>query len=106
MRTIGMSKNEERGTRVALVTSSVSRRAAGGFEAVRNMAGSKYDELNYPVQVFGLRDQDTETDRDAWGGGRGRAFDVAGPAAFGFAPALERAVDEWKANMIPAKGGS
>jgi glycosyltransferase involved in cell wall biosynthesis len=104
MRRIDMMRNTERGTRVALVNSSVSRRAAGVFEAVRSMAGSMYDKLDYPIQVFGSRDQDTEADRGAWGGVRVRAFDVTGPAAFGFAPGLEGALEAAKPEMIHVNG--
>jgi hypothetical protein len=42
------------GAYVALLTSSVSRRAAGVFDAVRNLAKSLQDKVDYPVQVLGF----------------------------------------------------
>lgn len=89
---------------MAFLTSSVSRRAGGVFDAVRNLAGSLRDKVDYPVQVFGLQDRHTETDRTAWGDVPVSTFDVAGPAAFGFAPGLERALEEAQPRIVHVHG--
>jgi glycosyltransferase involved in cell wall biosynthesis len=94
----------ERETRVALLTSSVSRRAGGIFDAVRYLAGSLRDNVDYPVQVFGLHDPDTEADRRTWGDVPVRTFDVAGPSAFGFAPGLERALEAARPRIVHVHG--
>lgn len=90
--------------KVLLLTASVSRRAGGVFDAVRNLAGSLRANVDYPVQVFGLHDRDTEADRGAWGDVPVRTFDVAGPAAFGFAPGLERALEAAQPGIVHVHG--
>ena len=89
---------------MALLTSSVSRHGGGVFDAVRNLAKSLRDNVGYHVQVFGLHDRDTDTDRTAWGDVPVRPFDVAGPAAFGFAPGLERALEAAQPEIIHVHG--
>jgi poly(glycerol-phosphate) alpha-glucosyltransferase len=60
--------------------------------------------VGYPVHVFGLRDRHTEADRGAWGDVPLRTFDVAGPAAFGFAPGLERALKAAQPGVVHVHG--
>ena len=89
---------------IAFLTCSVSWHGGGVFDAVRNLAGSLRDNVDYPVQVFGLHDRDTEADRSAWGDVPVRTFDVAGPEAFGFAPGLERALEAAQPRIIHVHG--
>jgi poly(glycerol-phosphate) alpha-glucosyltransferase len=89
---------------VAFLTASVSRRAGGVFDAVRNLAGSLRANVDYPVQVFGLHDRNAEVDRGAWGDVPVRTFGVAGPAAFGFAPGLERALEAAQPGIVHVHG--
>ncbi len=90
--------------KLLLLTSSVSKRAGGVFDAVRYLAGSLLDQVDDPVQVFGLHDPDTEADRTACGEVPVRTFAVAGPAAFGFAPGLERALDAAQPQIVHVHG--
>jgi poly(glycerol-phosphate) alpha-glucosyltransferase len=89
---------------VVFLTASVSHSAGGLFDAVRGLAGSLRDNGDYPVQVFGLHDRNTEADRGAWGDVPVRTFEVAGPAAFGFAPGLERALEAAHPEIVHVHG--
>jgi glycosyltransferase involved in cell wall biosynthesis len=91
-------------TRVALLTSSVSRSAGGVFDAVRHLAASLQHEAEQPVRVLGLRDCYTDADRDAWGDVPVSAFDVTGPGALGFAPGLRRALEEAGPEIVHVHG--
>jgi poly(glycerol-phosphate) alpha-glucosyltransferase len=90
--------------KLLLLTASVSRRAGGVFDAVRNLAGSLRADVDHPVQVFSLQDRDTEADRGAWGDVPVRTFEVAGPAAFGFAPGLKRAIEAAQPGLVHVHG--
>jgi poly(glycerol-phosphate) alpha-glucosyltransferase len=68
------------------------------------LAGSLRENGDCPVQVFGLHDRDTEADRGAWGDDPVRTFDVSGPAAFGFAPGLERALEAAQPGIVHVHG--
>jgi len=88
---------------VGFLTASVSRRAGGVFDAVRRLA----QELNVAgvtVRVFGLRDADTDRDRRLWDGVEVFAGEVIGPPAFGYCPALLRALERENLGLIDLQG--
>jgi poly(glycerol-phosphate) alpha-glucosyltransferase len=76
--------------RIAILTSSVSRRGAGVFDAVLHLAQALQAIPNCTVRVLGLRDSCTEQDLDAWSGVSLTVCDPVGPSGFGFAPNLLR----------------
>lgn len=73
--------------RVTMVTGSLSRRAGGLFQSVRNLSQALARQ-GVAVRVVGLRDADTERDLDAWGPLSPLVVDVSGPTALGYAPGL------------------
>jgi len=90
--------------RVALLTSSVSRQAGGVFDAVRYLALALRGGSGCPVEVFGLRDGDTDADSSAWREIPVRAFNVAGPAAFGYAPGFDSALEASDPSVVHVHG--
>lgn len=71
-----------------MLTGSLSRRAGGLFQSVRNLSQA-LDRHGVAVRVIGLRDADTERDLDAWAPISPVVVDTLGPTAFGFVPGLD-----------------
>ena len=67
---------------------SVSRANGGIFEAERKLQQGLAAQPDLGVQVIGLRDAQTEADREAWAPLTPTVCTVRGPQAFGFAPGL------------------
>ncbi|MGA2185625.1 MAG: glycosyltransferase [Bryobacteraceae bacterium] len=74
------------------------------FDSVRNLAMSIGNGLGYSPHVLGVRDQNTERDLMLWGDTRVATFDVRGPKAFGYAPALARALDSLDPDLLHVHG--
>jgi poly(glycerol-phosphate) alpha-glucosyltransferase len=71
-----------------MLTQSVSRQAGGTFEALRGLSAALHHPPEREVRVFGLEDQATAADLDAW---RPVPIDVStvrGPRSFGYSPNL------------------
>lgn len=77
--------------RIAQLTGSLSRRGAGVFEIVRGLAKA-CRSLGATVEVFGVRDHDTERDAGAWSPVWPRAFGVVGSGRMGYSWGLEGAL--------------
>lgn len=78
--------------KIGMLTSSMSRRAGGIYEAMRWLARSLHVQPERTVEIFGLRDNDTSADLVGWGSLATHAFDIKGPQAFGYAPNLTKAL--------------
>ena len=70
------------------IMDSVSRSNGGIFEAERRLQQSLKAQPGVDVQVVGLRDHHTESDRAKWQPLNPTVHVVRGPQAFGFAPGL------------------
>ncbi|WEK48975.1 MAG: glycosyltransferase [Candidatus Kaistia colombiensis] len=77
---------------VALVMAHLSRRSGGVFEAISGMAPALGARSGLEIGVFGLDHPALDFEALALRGVRTHAFAVRGPAAFGYAPALGRAL--------------
>jgi glycosyltransferase involved in cell wall biosynthesis len=74
--------------KVGMLTQSVSRQAGGTFEALRSLSAALHHPPGIEIRVFGLEDEATAADRDAW---RPVPIDVStvrGPRSFGYSPHL------------------
>jgi glycosyltransferase involved in cell wall biosynthesis len=84
--------------KILCIMDSVSRANGGIFEAERKLQ-QNLAARGAEVQVIGLQDAHTESDRAAWRLLEPRAYPVTGPAAFGFAPELTRALMKSEADL-------
>jgi glycosyltransferase involved in cell wall biosynthesis len=73
---------------VGTVVASVSRKAGGLFESVRNLTFAVVEHARFNNLIFSLRDEYTDPDREAWAPLQVRACGVRGPRMFGYAPQL------------------
>ncbi len=89
--------------KLAFVVASVSRKAGGLYESVRRLAQSLSSSAE-SVEVFGLEDEETEADRFRWDPLPVRVFPKIGPAGFGFAPALARALLKSDCDLVMSHG--
>ena len=78
--------------KTASIVASLSRKAGGLFESVRRLHQSLAELPDITVSVLGLHDEFTDADLPPWKPLRVRAFPVHGPAQFGYAPQLKRAL--------------
>jgi glycosyltransferase involved in cell wall biosynthesis len=72
---------------VGIVVGSMSRSAGGLFDAVLKPAQNLLTQ-SVDVRVYALKDQHSESDRDAWKPINPLVLDTHGPRALGFAPGL------------------
>jgi glycosyltransferase involved in cell wall biosynthesis len=70
------------------IMDSVSRANGGIFEAEHRMQQTLQVQMEVEVQVVGLRDPHTESDRSKWQPLNPIVHTMRGPQAFGFAPAF------------------
>ena len=81
------------------IMSSVSRANGGIFEAERRLQQSLRTEMGIEVEVVGLRDPHTETDRGGWSPLSPRALPVTGPESFGYARGFAEALTDVDADL-------
>jgi poly(glycerol-phosphate) alpha-glucosyltransferase len=74
--------------KVALLTSSLSRRGGGISDAVHRMARSLHATPDFQVSVLGLADRDRMQPAENWNGVPSVALPTIGPSALGYAPRL------------------
>ena len=82
---------------------SVSRKASGIFQAVRNLAINT-QRLGHQVTVFGLKDEFTQADLPAWGAVPVEVHSILGPRAFGFSPGLVRSIQTAQIDLLHVHG--
>jgi glycosyltransferase involved in cell wall biosynthesis len=99
-----LNAGRQQSLRVALLTGSVSRRGGGVSDVVRSLGKSLNDASRNPVPVIGIHDSETETDRASWGMVPLVALPTAGPAVFGFAPGMGRAIEEAHPDLLHVHG--
>jgi glycosyltransferase involved in cell wall biosynthesis len=89
--------------KIGLLTAHSSRRAAGVWASVaqlsKALAGRGLD-----VEIFGIADGRSETDRAGWDGPSLRLHDALGSAAFGYAPRLARTLHERRPSLLHGNG--
>jgi glycosyltransferase involved in cell wall biosynthesis len=90
--------------RITLLTTSVSRRAGGLFDALRGLATGLSSAADMNVRVLGLADEDTARDLGAWNGTPVEVVPVRGPSWFGFSPALGTKLLEDSPHLVHVHG--
>lgn len=90
--------------RIALVTSSVSRRAGGLFFTVRRLAQTLVLSGGAEVEVLGIADAQTPNDLPEWGVTTPQVFRRHGPAAFGYAPGMARSLARSECALAHTQG--
>jgi poly(glycerol-phosphate) alpha-glucosyltransferase len=89
--------------RIGLLTAHASRRAAGVWAGVARL-GKALAESGLEVEIFGLADPSTATDRTGWNGPPLCLHRIVGAAAFGYAPGLARALHDRRPSLLHANG--
>ncbi len=90
--------------KVATVVGSVSRRAGGMFDAVRLLCQTLAERENVAMEILSLRDDQTDRDLSAWQPLKPRAFPPAGPRVLGHSPAVVKALEESRPDIIHSHG--
>lgn len=86
--------------KVAIITSSISRNAGGLYDAMRCLALN----LNAPVEIFGLQDEYTDSDRSGWGEVKLNTFKTSLFHSFGYAPGLSKSIHQKKIEVLHLHG--
>ena len=89
--------------KVGLLTAHASRRAAGVWVSVAQL-GKALAGRGLEVEIFGLADDWTATDRAGWDGPPLRLHPVRGSEAFGYAPRLARTLQARRPSLLHANG--
>lgn len=89
--------------RVAMLTGSLSPRAGGMFYSARIPANIMAEQGRSP-HVLGLSDPDLAASRDRWHVETLSAFEPKGPGGFGAVPALRRALEAIRPDVLHARG--
>ncbi|MEM9234613.1 MAG: glycosyltransferase, partial [Pseudomonadota bacterium] len=76
---------------LGILTTSLSRQAGGLFQSVRRSAIALH-QAGIDVTVYGIEDQHTAEDLNAWEPLEPKVFQRVGPAALGYGRGLGRAV--------------
>lgn len=90
--------------KVAFISASVSRNAGGLFVSVRKLAQSVYQNESYKVDVFGIIDSCSESDKAKWLPIIPELYHSLGPKAYGYAPSLVSALCKKDIDLIHAQG--
>jgi len=90
--------------KTTFLTASVSRRAGGLFDAVRQLARSLDTTQEVDMALLGLTDEFTEQDKSAWHPIEPRVHHVRGPEGFGYAPGLSRDLARLNPDLVHAQG--
>jgi glycosyltransferase involved in cell wall biosynthesis len=88
--------------KVGFVTPYLTRSGGGVFTSAQRLAQVLAE--NNEVRVFGLEDPSAADDLATWSPLSAEAFPVQGPRAFGYAPALGRAVREAPLDVVHSHG--
>jgi len=81
------------------IMDSVSRANGGIFEAERRLQQTLFSPVGIDIEVVGLQDSHTDSDRGAWSPLLPVALPVKGPQAFGFAPGFTDALTKADADL-------
>ena len=90
--------------RAAVLSYSISRAYGGIFEISRRTAQTLVQQQHADVSVLGVEDEFTIRDLPLWQPLQPRTFRSRGPRAFGFAPALLRALEEAQVDLVHVHG--
>jgi glycosyltransferase involved in cell wall biosynthesis len=89
--------------KAAILTSSVSRKAGGIFEATRRLAHGLNDKF-IQTSIVGLQDEFTKADRDLWRPLSVEACQVLGPRQFGYAPSYSATLERFNPDLAHLQG--
>ncbi|HYF37916.1 MAG TPA: glycosyltransferase, partial [Prosthecobacter sp.] len=85
--------------RIAMMSASISRAAGGIYEIERRLSQELARHSDVSIGVFGTRDEFTDDDLPQWAPLQPQAFATKGPRAFGYAPGLLPALEDWRADL-------
>ena len=83
-----MAQSLPQAMKTLCVIDSISRTNGGIFEAERRLQQTLHAAMGIDVQIVGLHDSYTESDRETWRPLTPIACAVKGPQSFGYAPDL------------------
>jgi glycosyltransferase involved in cell wall biosynthesis len=89
---------------IGLLTSAVSRNGGGVFPASCGLAKALEITCRINVKIFGIADEHSRADRDAWQGVPVAAERVVGPRRFGYAPLLARRLNSGDLDLVHTHG--
>ena len=81
------------------MSASISRAAGGIYEIERRLSQELARHSDVSIGVFGTRDEFTDDDLPQWAPLQPQAFATKGPRAFGYAPGLLPALEDWRADL-------
>ena len=87
----------------ANLTTSVSRKAGGLFDAILRQVQS-HDRQKMDARVFGLRDEFTDADQQAWSPVPMTAFDPVGPKMLGYSPCFREELLAFEPHLVHTHG--
>jgi glycosyltransferase involved in cell wall biosynthesis len=87
----------------AMLTGPLSRRAAGMFESIRQLANA-LQNAGVQISLLGVHDEFTDADASQWGPLKVEALPTLGPRSFAYAPGLQRALAETSAELVHCHG--
>jgi poly(glycerol-phosphate) alpha-glucosyltransferase len=90
--------------KVGLLTSWMSNRGGGVFDAVHRLAPSLQADADVRVAAFGLADRRMPTVETGWGGATASALPTRGPDAWGYAPGLRPALGAARLDLLHVHG--
>lgn len=98
------SADPTRAIRVAMVMAHLSQKSGGVFEAVRGLAPALGARAGMELGVYGLAHPAPAHDMLRQCGVATEAFPVRGPASFGYAPGLGKALRRARADLVHVHG--
>jgi glycosyltransferase involved in cell wall biosynthesis len=90
--------------KICVVTTSMSRAAAGMFDCVRKLSQCIAANPEFEVAPFAVEDIRSETDRNEWHPLTPQVFKRLGPAKWSYSPSLLRAIADYSPELIHLHG--
>jgi poly(glycerol-phosphate) alpha-glucosyltransferase len=87
-----------------MLAQSVSRRSGGTFEAMRGLTAALHRPPEIEICVFGLEDDATAADLDAWGSVPIDVSPPRGPRSFGYSPQLGPKIGAARLDLLHVHG--
>ena len=90
--------------KVGMLTSHISKKSAGLWEAIYNLSSSLSDQNSISASIWGLKAQDTDTLIKSSELEDITACSVRGPQAFGYSPLLSKSLNHADLDIIHSHG--
>jgi len=90
-------------SRIAIITSTISRLAGGLFWSVKDLSKSLLS-LDIHLKLFAGEDKYSTQDLNTWGSVPISVFPIIGPSAFGFQYGLQKALKDYQPDLLHVQG--